>query len=84
MEWIHSVLNFRTVGSVYMALGQMVYCKNIPTLTKSHPNSKSVVNFFLNLHKKWSRNYTKCIGWLGVTLMGLSSLHSAYGPGDYW
>ena len=21
---------------------------------------------------------------MGVTLMGLSSLHSAYGPGDYW
>ena len=21
---------------------------------------------------------------LGVTLMGLSSLHAAYGPGDYW
>ena len=21
---------------------------------------------------------------IGVTLMGLSSLHAAYGPGDYW
>ena len=22
--------------------------------------------------------------FIGVTLMGLSSLHAAYGPGDYW
>ena len=47
---------------VRLALGKILYCDIIPTLTKSHLNSKSAMDFFFNLYKKWSRNYTKCIG----------------------
>ena len=31
----------------------------------------------------WEKNSTK-FDSIGVALMGLSPLHSAYGPGDYW
>ena len=36
--------------------------ENITTYIKSHLNRKYAMVFFLNLYKKWNRNYTKRIG----------------------
>ena len=47
---------------VHLALDKIVYCENITTYIKSHLNRKYAMDFFLNLYKKWNRNYTKRIG----------------------
>ena len=47
---------------VHLALDKIVYGENITTYMKSHLNRKYAMIFFLNLYKKWNRNYTKPIG----------------------
>ena len=53
-EWIKSYTFGITTLSIQLsrcwiclALCHIVYCKYIPTLTKSHPNSKSAMDFLL-------------------------------------
>ena len=47
---------------VRQALDSIVYCDNITAYIKSHLNHKNAMDFFLNLYKKWNRNYNKRIG----------------------
>ena len=71
---------------IRLALGKIVNCENIglPTYIKSHLNSKYAENelYYQNKQCFGAKNKIK-FDSMGVTLMGLSSLHTAYGPGDF-
>ena len=63
-EWTYSYTFAITTRSnssnfwVRLALDKIVYCENITTYIKSHLNRKYAMDLFLNLYKKWNRNYT--------------------------